>query len=95
MLFLFVAKDKPGHLDMRLAVRPAHLTWLEEAGERLRLAGPILDPAGEKPVGSCLVIEAKDLRDATAFLATDPYAQAGLFGDVEIHPYRKVTGAGL
>lgn len=95
MLFLFVAKDKPDHLDMRLAVRPAHLAWLEAAGERLRLAGPILDPAGEKPVGSCLVIEATDLADARAFLGTDPYAEAGLFGSVEIHPWRKVTGTGL
>ncbi len=95
MLFLFVAKDKPDHLDLRLAVRPAHLAWLEAAGERMRLAGPILDPAGETPVGSCLIIEATDLADARVFLATDPYAEAGLFGSVEVHPYRKVTGAGL
>ena len=56
------------------------------------LAGPILNEAGE-PRGSLLIIRAETLDAARAFAENDPYAQADLFKNVDIKPYRLVAGA--
>jgi uncharacterized protein len=88
MLFAFICRDKPDHLQLRLDTRPAHvefLTALNEAGT-LRFAGPFLDDAG-KPDGSLVVVEAADRDEAASLSARDPYAVAGLFASVEIRPW--------
>ena len=93
MLFAAMCHDKPGHLDVRLATREAHVAWLKALGPRVRIAGPFLDASGETMEGSIVVIEADDLADAEATFAVDPYAAAGLFASVEIRPWRWVVGA--
>ncbi len=50
-------------------------------------AGPFLDDAGN-PNGSLVIIEAKDMADAKAIAAADPYAKAGLFASVDIRPWK-------
>ncbi len=93
MLYVAMCHDKPGHLDVRLATREAHLAWLKTLGARARIGGPFFDDAGETMCGSVLVIEAESFDDAKATFATDPYAAAGLFANVEIKPWRWVVGA--
>jgi len=90
MLFLVYAHDRPGALDLRLSVRPDHLAYVAESGV-CKIAGPLLDTEG-KPCGSMLVIEAEDQAAAETWAASDPYAEAGLFADVEISPWNWVIG---
>ena len=90
MQFVLECIDKPNYLELRLANRPAHLEYLNGHMAQLVLAGPLLDEAGEKPVGSLLIIETADRNAAEAFAAADPYAKAGLFQSVTIRPFRKV-----
>jgi uncharacterized protein len=90
-LFTLVCQDKPGALDLRLATREAHLAYLTGFGDQLKLAGPLLDVEGQ-PAGSLLVFEAESLAEAEGFAAGDPYAQAGLFDQVDIRGFRKVLG---
>lgn len=52
----------------------------------------MLDQLGQ-PMGSLLIIEAADLAAAEHAAANDPYAQAGLFAEVEVRPYRLAIGA--
>ena len=85
MLFAFIGKDKPGHLQMRMDNRPAHVEFLNGLNARgsLKFAGPFLD--GEhKSCGSLVVIEAADLQEARQIFAGDPYAKAGLFQSGEV-----------
>lgn len=91
MLFALLCKDKPGHLQVRLDNRPAHVDYLNElnAEGRLAFAGPFLDADG-KPNGSLVVVEATDLDAATALAGNDPYARAGLFESVDIRPWNWV-----
>lgn len=89
MLFAMICWDRPGALEVRLATRPAHLDWIERHRTAVIAAGPMLDDAGS-PIGSLFVIEAADEAAARAFAATDPYAAAGLFAEVEIRPFRLV-----
>jgi len=91
MLFAFIGKDKPGHLQTRLDVRPDHVAFLNDLNAKgtLKFAGPFLD-GEEKPCGSLVVIEAQDRAAAEAVFAADPYAKAGLFASTEVLPWNWV-----
>jgi uncharacterized protein YciI len=91
MLFALICNDKPGHLQVRLDNRPAHVAFLDgiNGEKKLAFAGPFLDGDG-KPCGSLVVIEAPDLAAARALAAEDPYAKAGLFEKVDIRPWNWV-----
>jgi uncharacterized protein len=89
MLFALICTDKPGHLQVRLDNRPAHLEWLNSLGADTKAAGPFLGADG-KPSGSLVIIAADDLAAATALAAKDPYAIAGLFQSVDIRPWNWV-----
>ena len=88
MLFAFICKDKPGHLQVRMDARPDHLVHLTSLNEKgiLKFAGPFLDAEG-KPDGSLVVVEAEDRAAAEALAAADPYAKAGLFEHVDVRPW--------
>lgn len=84
--------DKPDSLDLRLATRPEHLAHLESVNDDILVAGPLLDMEG-KPIGSLLIIDFPDRKDAVAFAAADPYALVGLFASVAVTAWRKVLPA--
>ncbi|MDE1149372.1 MAG: YciI family protein [Azospirillaceae bacterium] len=90
MHFAIECTDKPGSLDLRVATRPAHIEYLDSQVAHIACAGPILDAEGKNPVGSLLVVEFPDLAAAQAFADADPYAEAGLFANVTIRPFRLV-----
>lgn len=91
MLFAFVCRDKPGHLNVRMETRPAHLEHLNKlnAEGTLKMAGPFLDADG-KPNGSLVVVKAESAEAAKAIADADPYTKAGLFESVEIKPFNWV-----
>jgi len=89
MLFALICTDKPQSLDLRLAVRPSHITYLETYQDKLVQAGPLLDADG-RPAGSLLIIDVEDAAAAAGFADADPYAKAGLFESVIIRRYRSV-----
>ncbi|KAA0698701.1 hypothetical protein DTW90_13055 [Neorhizobium sp. P12A] len=91
MLFAFVCKDKPGHLQVRMDTRPAHVEHLNKlnAEGTLKMAGPFLDAEG-KPNGSLVIVNAHSIEAAKALADADPYTKAGLFESVEIKPFNWV-----
>ena len=91
MLFAFVCKDKPGHLNVRMDTRPAHVEHLNKlnAEGTLKMAGPFLDADG-KPNGSLVIVNADTIEAAKTIADSDPYAKAGLFESVEIKPFNWV-----
>lgn len=95
MLFAAICLDKPGHVDLRLATRAAHLAFLEEHAASVKLGGPFLNSAGEKPIGSLLILDCENEAAARALLEADPYAKAGLFTSVELKPWKRAVGAAL
>ncbi len=90
MLFAIHCHDKPGHPQTRLANRPAHVAYLAAYRDAIVLAGPLLADDGQSMIGSLLVLDLPDRAAADAFLAGDPYGQAGLFESVSVVPFRKV-----
>lgn len=94
MLFVITALDKPGALERRLEQRPAHLAYLQAAGERIKAAGALLNQ-NQQPMGSMIVIEADDREAAEAFAAGDPFSREGVFEQVMVRPFRPALGIWL
>jgi hypothetical protein len=82
--------DKPGHGEVRLANRAAHLAHLDRHAASLIVAGPLLSDDGQTMIGSLLLMEFADRGQAERFCAEDPYGKAALFQSVTITPWRKV-----
>ena len=97
MWYVIFARDADNSLAQRLAARPAHLerlTQLQQQG-RLLLAGPMPAVDAEDPgpagfSGSLLVAQFASLEDAETWAAADPYVAAGVYRDVQVHPFLKV-----
>lgn len=89
MLYVIHCCDKPGHLQVRLDNRPAHIEYLKGYGDQLHAAGPTLDEQGEMN-GSVVILDLEDRAAAEAFAAGDPYAKAGLFASVTVSTWKKV-----
>jgi uncharacterized protein YciI len=88
--FAVWARDRPGMLEERLRVREAHRARLRAGAPGLRvvLGGPTTDAAGTM-AGSLLVIAAADIARVRAFVAGDPYVEAGVYDpeSVQIMPW--------
>jgi len=91
MLYMILARDGDDVLERRAAHRPAHLARLHALRDegRLLLAGPLprIDAADPGPAGfagSLIVGEAQ------AWAAADPFRAAGVYVEVEVHPFRQV-----
>ncbi|MFZ5835469.1 MAG: YciI family protein [Pseudomonadota bacterium] len=91
MYFILYCKDKPASLDLRLANRQAHLDYVKNS-TCVRLGGPILGDDNETMAGSVLVLELDTLSEARAWSDADPYTKAGLFGSIDIRPFRWTVG---
>ena len=93
MLFVLHCKDGPDGTKLRHEHRPAHLKYLDDAGDRVKLAGPLLSGGEDgKPIGRLIVVDAASEAAVKLFAETDPYAKAGVFESVTIHPFRPSKG---
>ncbi|WP_028219783.1 YciI family protein [Paraburkholderia oxyphila] len=92
MLFLIYRKDKPGNLQVRLDNYAEHLAYLTHFGQKIQLGGPTLGPGtgtGDSDMtGSFLIFEAEDWNEVEAFVANDPFTQAGLFSATIIERWK-------
>lgn len=97
MLYAITGQFTPDCLDQRATARPAHverLHALQNAG-RLILAGPMpavdaADPGAAGFFGSLIVAEFPSLAEAEAWAKADPYATAGIYGQLTVKPFVKV-----
>ncbi|MEM8578340.1 MAG: YciI family protein [Pseudomonadota bacterium] len=91
MLIALHALDKDGAADLRQANRSDHLAYLEASAAQVVMAGPLQNEMGGM-IGSLIVLDLPDMDAARAWAEADPYAKAGLFKDVQLHPWKKVIG---
>lgn len=87
MLFCFHMTDRPDAGDLRQRVRPAHKAYLAQVQDRIAWAGPLLQDDGQTMLGSLLVLDFASRADADAWLAQEPFHQAGLYGQVQLHAF--------
>ena len=89
MPYAIITFDKPGSAKVRADTRDQHLVYLKENQHRLLAAGAMLQDDGGTGEGGVILLDT-DVRDeAEAFIAGDPYTQAGLFEKVIVTRWRK------
>jgi hypothetical protein len=76
-----------GTQDARERHRAEHIAYRKSFGDRMPLAGPLLDD-NETPIGSLIILEAADKSAAIAAARGDPYVKAGVLELVSVRPYR-------
>ncbi|NIF77118.1 YciI family protein [Paraburkholderia sp. Cy-641] len=87
MFFAVIARDHLHSTALRAQTKARHRAHLDAArGLRVLQSGPLLDEKGAES-GSLLILEADVIDAVQAFMAADPYVQAGLFDRVEIYPW--------
>lgn len=84
MRYVIHAFDKADGLPIREANRDDHVKYVNSQDVDLLLAGPLMNQAFDKPIGTLLVIDAENRDAAEAYAANDPYNVAGLFQRVDI-----------
>lgn len=87
MLFAFILIDKPDHAALRLRVRPEHKAYLGAVADRIAFAGPFTHDDGQTMLGSLLVIDFPTREAAHAWLAAEPFTQAGLYASTMVHAF--------
>lgn len=83
MLFVVHALDRP-ETGLREAHYAAHRAYLDAAADIVIAGGPPLDDAGDRVLGSLLIIDCQDRAAADQFMAAEPFNGAGLFAEVQI-----------
>jgi uncharacterized protein len=93
MYYLVYARDITGRLGLRRATKAAHVSHLDAGDPAVRVlqTGPWLDKDGEE-AGSLLILAADEQNEVEAFMARDPYVQAGLFEAMDIRPWKWSRG---
>lgn len=87
MHFAIIATDKENSAELRQATRQAHLDYVRGSG-KMEMGAPFIGTDGGMN-GSLILINVADRAEAEAFVANDPYNQAGLFASVEIRQFKK------
>lgn len=97
MLYAIICQDIENSLEKRKAIRPFHLSRLEDLQNQgqLIIAGPhpaidSEDPGDEGFSGSLIVAEFADLEAAQSWADDDPYFTSGVYANVVVKPFKKV-----
>jgi uncharacterized protein len=91
MLFTIMMLDKPDSAALREATGPAHRAYMMANAAGMRLGGPLFAADAETVTGSMAIKEFADRAAAEAFVAQEPYNQAGLFETLIIRPFKAVV----
>ncbi len=95
MYYVILCTDKPDSGQIRIDNRPAHIEFINAAGDKIKLGGATVTDDDQTMTGSFLLVEGESLAEVEAWAARDPYNQAGLFADVVVRRWRYVLGDGL
>ncbi len=87
MIYLFRLLDKPDGAALRQRVRPEHKAYLAQVADRIAFAGPLVADDGQTMIGSLLAIDFESRDAARAWLAAEPFTQAGLYAGTEVHAF--------
>jgi uncharacterized protein len=87
MLFVIIGHDGPNGAALRPTVRPRHLAYVGPVAKsgKMLIGGPFTDGSG-----SLIIVDMENEAAALEFANNDPYAREGVFGRVEVKPFRKV-----
>lgn len=89
MLFVIRFTDKPDSREIRERHLDAHISWLDEHRQSIRVAGALREEPDSNPVGALWVVTAAGKKEAEDLFQSDPFWTNGLRRSVEIHHWSK------
>lgn len=89
MPYAIQTTDKPNSAELRAKTRAAHIQYLTANVDKLLAAGALTADDGTGGHGGILIVDTDERREAEAFIAGDPFTQAGLFEKVTVSRWRK------
>ncbi|MCQ4159607.1 YciI family protein [Roseomonas sp. GC11] len=89
MPYMIETWDKPDSQALRQSTRAVHLDFLQSQAQKLLACGAKLQDDGSDGGGSFYIVDVETRAEAEAFIAADPFTQAGLFGRTQITRWRK------
>ena len=90
MIHVFLLLDRADAGDLRQRMRPEHKAYLARVADRIAFAGPLLADDGVTMKGSLLAIDFDSRNAALAWLADEPFTQAGLYANSEVHAFQNL-----
>jgi hypothetical protein len=88
-LFAVRFHDHPGRGELRKQLLQAHLEWVAEHQDAVRVAGSLRESPEATPVGALWVVRAPSKAAVEALIATDPFTTSGLRAGWDIHYWSK------
>lgn len=89
--FTIYAWDAPGSAKPRATQQTAHFAHIETILDKIALAGPLRDDAGQS-VGSLLIFKVASAGEAEMLFRADPYFKAGVWERWEIQAFQPAAG---
>ncbi len=90
MLFIVQFEDNADKADQRTKHMAAHLAFLEKNLDRVKAAGPLIDPATNAGAGGLWLVDAADAAGVRKLVETDPFWPTGLRKSVKILQWKQV-----
>lgn len=89
MLFAVLFTDKPGHGALRAEHLEAHVQWVAQHQDTVRVAGSLRVEPTAVPKGGLWIVEAPSRDAVMALMQTDPFWTCGLRQGVEVLHWNK------
>ena len=89
MLFAVLFTDFPGHGALRAQHLQAHIDWVAEHADTVRVAGSLRVEPGDVPKGGLWIVEAESKEAIHQLMQTDPFWTCGLRERVEVLHWSK------
>jgi uncharacterized protein YciI len=87
MVYILTLMDKPASAGLRLRMRLEHKVYLAAAADRIAFAGPLTADDGVEMIGSLLAMDFESREAASAWLADEPFTQAGLYASTSVQAF--------
>jgi len=91
MEFFCYHRDRPGSIQLRMALVEKHWAYMDQFGARMIARGPTLSD-DETATGSVHILDLPDSAAARAFAFEEPNYQAGVYRDVMLRRWRNLLG---
>jgi uncharacterized protein YciI len=91
MEFFVWCRDRPDTAAIRRQLTGDHWTYMDRFATRMIARGPALGADGA-PIGSLHILDLPDPDAARAFAFEEPFARAGVFGEVRIRRWANALG---
>jgi uncharacterized protein len=93
MIFAIIHRFKANCAEDRAKARNDHIIHVKGAGDKLKVAGPLLiSDTDDGPWGSLIVIQANSFTTAQLFAKNDPYVKSGIVENTSIQPWTPAIG---